>query len=394
MSIVQRIGEVLTGRRTDERLRDLERTVRKLGEAERDRAVTIQARVSELVDAAREQPTGKDLREFKEALRGVTGQQRDYKRLFQEIDRVAVRQGPLLIGPWTGEVGFELLYWIPFVEWVRAHWNLSPARELVVSRGGVDSWYRRDPSQYADIFSLFDPDDVRAAVADEKRKHRRPGVFDARVTEAVAKSREQTEFDALHPGLMYRLFAPYWSDTSGYSLISQFTRPRLLAPPAITLPDGLPSNYVAVRFYFSECFPPTDENRQFTRAVVNSLAERSPVVVLNPGFRADEHTDWVPEAHGRIVGISDGMSPARNLAVQSAVIAGARSFVGTYGGYSYLAPLYKVPAIAFYSRPSFKLQHLHAAQRSFAAIGAAPLLPIDVAHADLVRTALGAVVAA
>ena len=32
-------------------------------------------------------------------------------------------------------------------------------------------------------------------------------------------------------------------------------------------------------------------------------------------------------------------SPRRNLALQSAVIAGARAFVGTYGGYSYLAPL-------------------------------------------------------
>ena len=149
---------------------------------------------------------------------------------------------------------------------------------------------------------------------------------------------------------------------------------------------------MAVRFYFSECFPATEENRLFARAAVSSLAERSSVVVLNPGFRADEHSDWVPDAPGRIVGIADGMSPAQNLAVQSAVIAGARAFVGTYGGYAYLAPLYKVPAVAFYSRQSFKLHHLHAAQRAFSEIGAAALLPIDVAHAGLVQAALGALV--
>jgi ADP-heptose:LPS heptosyltransferase len=156
----------------------------------------------------------------------------------------------------------------------------------------------------------------------------------------------------------------------------------------------LPADYVAVRFYFSECFPATPENQQFARNVVASLAERTTVVVLNPGFAVDEHTDWTPDARGRVVSIGDGLTPERNLAVQSAAIAGARAFVGTYGGYSYLAPLYKVPAVAFYSRQSFKLHHLHAAQRAFSQIGAAALMPLDVAQASLVQAAIGALVAA
>jgi hypothetical protein len=115
---------------------------------------------------------------------------------------------------------------------------------------------------------------------------------------------------------------------------------------------------------------------------------------LNPGFRADEHSDWMPDAPGRILTIGDAVPPERNLAVQSAVIARARVFVGTYGGYSYLAPLHRVPAIAFYSRPSFKLYHLHAAQRAFSQIGAPALTPIDISQAGLVRAALGALVTA
>jgi hypothetical protein len=392
--MLRRVAAILTGRRAEERLAELERAVRKLGEAERDRAATLHARVSELVETARVQPTSKDLREFKEALRGVAGQQKTHKQLFDDIDRVVNGKAPVCVGPWTGEVGFELLYWIPFVEWVRSHWDLEAGRELVVSRGGVASWYGCDASQYLDIFSMFDPSDFRTAVAEEKRKHRRPGAFDERVTEAVARQRGQTDLAVLHPGVMYRAFAPYWSDDAGYALISQFTRPGLLRPPPVTLPVTLPSSYVAVRFYFSECFPATEENRQFARDVVTSLAERVPVVVLNPGFQADEHRDWVPDSPGRVIGIDNSLAPSENLAVQSSVIAGARSFVGTYGGYSYLAPLYKVPALAFYSRPSFKLQHLHAAQRAFALTGAAPLLPMDVAHTGLVHEALKAVSAA
>jgi len=390
--MLQRLAAALTGRRTQERLAAVERAIRKLGEAEHDRSTSVDARLADIARMVGEQPTAKDLRELRQALRGIAGDQPE-RRLFEPLDRIASSGRPLLIGPWTGEVGFELLYWIPFLEWARAHWQLSPDREVIVSRGGVASWYGRDAARYVDIFALFGPEAFRAAVAEEKRKHRRPGVFDDRVTEAVVARRGLGEVDHLHPGLMFRAFAPYWSDAAGYALIDRFTRPRLLEPPADALPPGLPADYVAVRFYFSECFPATEENRMFARGVVSSLAERTPLVLLNPGYGVDEHSDWMPDSRNRLIPITDGLTPERNLAVQSAVIAGARAFVGTYGGYAYLAPLYKVPAIAFYSRPSFKLHHLHAAQRAFSQVGAASLLPIHIAQASLVQGALGALVA-
>ena len=45
------------------------------------------------------------------------------------------------------------------------------------------------------------------------------------------------------------------------------------------------------------------------------------------------------------------MTPRNNLAVQTKVISGARAFIGTYGGLSYLAPFYGVNSLAFYSNP-------------------------------------------
>jgi len=403
MALFDRIISAITGRPTRERLAEVERAVRKLADAERDRSTTTDARLEELSRAVGDRRIAKELRELRQALRGVAAPQ-PAQSLFETIDRIAASGRPVLIGPWTGEVGFELLYWIPFIEWLRARWQLSPDREVIVSRGGVASWYGRSADRYVDILSLFSADEFLAAVAEEKRKHRRPGAFDERVTEAVVRHRGLGDIDVLHPGLMFRAFAPYWSDEAGYALIDQFTRPRLLERPAETVRTPLPADYVAVRFYFSECFPATPENRLFARNVVSSLAERTTVVVLNPGFAVDEHMDWIPDSRdpgrrslgegGRIISIADGLTPERNLAVQSAAIAGARAFVGTYGGYSYLAPLYKVPAVAFYSRQLFKLHHLHAAQRAFSQIGAAALMPIDVAQTSLVQMALGALVAA
>lgn len=40
------------------------------------------------------------------------------------------------------------------------------------------------------------------------------------------------------------------------------------------------------------------------------------------------------------------MTPGTNLEIQTTVITRARAFVGTYGGLSYLSPLYGVPALA------------------------------------------------
>jgi hypothetical protein len=393
MNMLRRLAGALGGGSVSERLAALEKVVEKLEESDRRSLAALDRRLMDLTRAVDEQPTAKDLREVRQALRSLTREQ-PVQWLFDTIDQIAASGRPVLVGPWTGEVGFELLYWIPFVRWVRAHWNLAPEREVIVSRGGVASWYRKDAARYVDILELFTPEDFRGAVADEKRKHRRPGAFDDRIVEAVAGRRDAGPVDVLHPGLMYRLFAPYWADEAGYALIDQFTRHQLIELPADVRPAGLPAEYIAVRFYFNECFPPSAENRAFARQTVASLAERSAIVILNPGFSVDDHNDWKPDASDRIITIADGTKPETNLALQSAVIAGARAYVGTYGGYSYLAPLYRVPALAFFSKPSFKLHHLYVAQRAFDQIGAGALMPVDVAQSGVVQLALGALVTA
>ena len=77
--------------------------------------------------------------------------------------------------------------------------------------------------------------------------------------------------------------------------------------------------------------------------------------------------------------MDEHLTPERNLAVQTAVIARARAFVGTYGGYSYLAPYLGVPSVALFSQRTFKAQHLHLADSVFTRLGGATLTPLDAA---------------
>jgi hypothetical protein len=189
---------------------------------------------------------------------------------------------------------------------------------------------------------------------------------------------------------MYRMFMPFWRDELGAARVDRFADYAPLAAPDEPLPAGLPPDYIAARFYFSDAFPDTPPNRAFAGDVIAGLAEHTPVVLLNPHVNVDDHGDVTPALRDRIHGIGDGLSPERNLAVQSRVISRARAFVGTYGGYSYLAPFHGVPALAFYSQPTFKLHHLQMAQRVFARLGPATVVPLDVAQAPVVRMALGA----
>ena len=314
-------------------------------------------------------------------------------RVLRALEKIASNRRPIVVGPWTGEVGFELLYWIPFVRWARAQFDLDPEREVVVSRGGVASWYGVGEDHYADVFGVLGPDEFRAATADKTTlKQRYEGELDRRIIEAVAHQRGIVErVNVLHPGMMYRTFSQYWDEDAGYARVAEFTKYSLLRPPVSERPSDLPSDYVAVRFYFSRSFPDTADNRAFAQTVVAALAERSPVVLLTAGLRVDDHSDWAP-AGGRGVTIARVPSVERNLAVQSAIISGARAFVGTYGGFSYLAPLYGVPAIAFYVQRGFDPEHLYAATRAFERVGAAPLTVIDVSQAVRLQSALGSVV--
>jgi hypothetical protein len=115
------------------------------------------------------------------------------------------------------------------------------------------------------------------------------------------------------------------------------------------------------------------------------------VVLLNNAITVDDHHDYRPGHLERIHYVDDLMTPDTNLAIQSAVIAGARAFVGTYGGFAYLAPLYGVKSLAFYSDyGAFYAHHLDFAQRVFHRIGAGSLVTLDVGDADLMRLALAA----
>lgn len=314
----------------------------------------------------------------------------DERRLRARLARMKRSSRPVLVGPWSGEVGFELLYWIPFVTWALREAEVAPERIVIVSRGGPRSWYAHLGGRYVDALAHISPAEFRAQT-EAVKKQRRVGAFDRQILAHAMRAAGVTRPRLLHPGLMYRLFYPFWKQKTTVQRVARHTAYQFVTRPRREELDvRLPTDYIAVRFYFSDAFPDTPANRQFVDAALRALSASSDIVLLNTGFHIDDHRDYAPSG-GRIHTIADLMVPEHNLEVQTAVIAGARAFVGTYGGYAYLAPLCGVPSVAFHSvRDSFFVHHLELAVRVFRQLGAPSLVTLDVQDTDLIRMALAA----
>jgi hypothetical protein len=287
--------------------------------------------------------------------------------------RRLVRGGDtIVVGPWLSEVGFEVLYWLPFLNWFAERPGVDPSRLLAISRGGAGCWYGHACGATTDVFEVFSPDDLRDWSEERRRGRASQKQFASseRDREVVRRVLEHRGIDpertaTLHPSTMYGLFSPVWDGWRPLSRIADRTLNRPIPrPPASALEGELPDDYVAVKVYFSDCFPDTDSNRAFVTRLIGTLAERHEVVLLSTGIRLDDHRDLEPLDQPNVHDLERHMRPVDNLEVQTRAIAGARAFVGTYGGFSYLAPYLGVGSLAFYSEENFAPTHLGVMRRA------------------------------
>jgi hypothetical protein len=291
-------------------------------------------------------------------------------------DRLAASDREIVAGPWIAEVGFEVLYWIPFLRWLVENRGVEPSRLTAVSRGGVSSWYEGVCGRYVELFDAVEVEEFHAHTEDlwlDSGGRKQVGVTawdEALLDRALGPS--WREWELLHPSVLRDLFRPWWRGVVPIGHVQEHAVFRRWEPPRDeSLEALLPDEYAAVRFYYRSSFPDTPENRALAADVVRRLGQTMPVVLLNTQLEIDDHADFAAAIAGALRPL-EGVSAATNLRAQSVVISGARVFVGTYGGLSYVAPLYGRPSIAFWSDArEWKPSHLELANHAFDQTGAA-----------------------
>ena len=177
----------------------------------------------------------------------------------------------------------------------------------------------------------------------------------------------------------------HWSQRSSMDHLLLHARyERMEMPEPGEIEAKLPSDYYAVRFYSRRIV-----RRQRVQSPAScgrrssACSSARDVVLLDSPFALDDHAnvDWMQAAgngsryNNRLVRADTWMTPRNNLDVQSRIIARSHAFVGTYGGLSYLAPLYGKPAIAFHqSKRDVMDAHVNTAMTVFRGLGATFIL--------------------
>lgn len=297
----------------------------------------------------------------------------------RDLERVAAGGGPLIAGPWCSEVGYEVLYWIPFLRWVMAAYRISQDRVIAVSRGGTSSWYSGIATRYVEVFDYISPSQLAARAAAGILKQRELSELDRDVIDRCSRTLGlPSSTQVLHPSLMFRWFAPFWSGHETLSFVEQHTRFARIMAPGIEPPVPLPDGYAALKFYAARSLPDQPAVRAQLRALIDSLSERMPIVHLDTGLGIDDHLDYALDASERVVSLRGCFDASTNLAVQTSIVAGARLFVGTCGSLAWLAPLLGVPTVPVFTDASFLHAHLHVARRVYGRIGAGSFSPVDL----------------
>src|SRR5947207_13560764 len=81
------------------------------------------------------------------------------RRTRRALARSAGADTPVVVGPFVGEVGFELLYWIPMLRRLLGDLRIDRDRVVPFTRGGAADWYRDFAADGVEILDLIPPEE-------------------------------------------------------------------------------------------------------------------------------------------------------------------------------------------------------------------------------------------
>ena len=266
---------------------------------------------------------------------------------------LAKSKRPILLGPWTSEMGFEVLYWLPFIQRWQHRYGIQKERLIAVTRGGAGVWY--DVGHTVELFDYIPPKDLRlSALAAQKEKAsiKQMGMtkWEIKLMALIAERMGLRRYHVLHPSAMYRALDPWWT-TQTMGMADMMTHLRIGPIPTPPVPVGmaLPEQFVCVRWYQRSTWPLNDGLLEWTQAMVRQIAQTMPVVILRSSQYVDDHVDFPTPAGENITTIH--AEPWReNLAVQSAILKRASAYIGTWGGMAQLAVRLGIPTAAFFDK--------------------------------------------
>lgn len=319
------------------------------------------------------------------------------KALDALVDTLKADTKPILLGPWRSEVGFEVLYWLPFLRRLASRVPDFDKRAVVVTRGGLAPFYAPVAAQGYDLYALRSVTELRRENLHDQlhtkaQKQMQPTAWDEDVLDDVRAEMGfafGAPYHTVHPAWMYWTCEPFWNEDAGLKHLTNLCDFAPLKKP--TVGEGLPPRYVAVKFYGRATFPyPDPQVAEFVQRTVTTISQQTEVVLLTSSSEHDDHADIIC-AGPRIHALPVPEDPTQNLLLQASVLAHATAFIGTYGGVAQFALRMGVPSVSFYQHFN-GTAHAHLALSSWlSTVTNTPFLAGSIDDAHLWRQVVGGV---
>ena len=289
-----------------------------------------------------------------------------------------IQQGtaPVFVGPWNDSVGNELLYWIPFVRWATATYGLHPERLIALSRGGALPWYSSLAGRSLDVGTLFSSTELEhwrhrtVPQSEQDPKQAVMAPFDSEIIDRAARAFELSEYQVLHPSMLFRVVSRLHKDRATAQLadVLRHTPSEGKGPRRMPSLERLPRSFVAVSVAFTDALPDGEENRSFLADLVADVSSERDVVIVDWPASAGVDIPSSPRVQRLDVAGSEG-DP---LDLQAAVIGQAAAFVGGHGDLAILAAFCGTPALVYHSE-RLPPDHLDRLQVAATTAGWAPV---------------------
>ncbi len=192
-----------------------------------------------------------------------------------------------------------------------------------------------------------------------------------------------TNYELLHPSLMYTAFTPFWRRSASSSLIEKNTSYDFIN----NIPSGPKSDQIVTRFYRSSSFNvDVDEINYLTESIAQHFGKK--VVNLYSSKEIDDHANF--ELKTPTVDNIDFIEPLReNLKRQFDVIRQSNLMITNYGGLSYFGVYAHTKTLAVHNQyAKFLPVHLDISNRMDRVVNAGLFSKLDKSDQQRTNTQL------
>lgn len=286
----------------------------------------------------------------------------------------------IVLGPWTGGLSAEAVYWLPFVRWAAD--RLGRERLVAVSRGGVAAWYAESAHEYLDILDYFTPSELGQGTDGPAGRPgdvpRRSTPFDRQVVRVVKQAVGTRKVRTLHPSAVGVLGHRYWKGGPVDALLKCAVAAPLPASGRRSRSGGV---FVALH----GDGPTQSPDLEPLRALLQALSSRREVVVSGggPGL-------W--DALGSLPGIrrwAPRCSDSGYAAELIEAVSSTSAFVGLGSDFDLVPALCGVPTLLIRPPDASDQRHVERAQQLVEETGGAGLELASPVQSDLAETVLG-----